>query len=206
MEMSEADSKELYRMICDYINHHLSQKRRVHCLETGRFAQSLARRFGASGSKVLLAGTAHDMARELPKKEMIVCASRDGCRFHRWERKFPVLLHGRAAAVILKEMMGIKDEDVLDAVRQHTLGDPDMGIVAQIVYIADYLEPTRGFLDSTVRQVILQGDLESIMFFVTEEKIREVKEKGREVMGLTQKLYRRLKEKKREHNEKKKAG
>jgi predicted HD superfamily hydrolase involved in NAD metabolism len=204
--MSEAESKDLYVLICQYINHHCSPKRRAHCLETGRFAQSLAPRFGAVGSKVLLAGTAHDMAREMPKKKMIDYALRDGRGFRKWEKKHPVLLHGRAAAVILREIIGVEDEEVLDAVRQHTLGWPDMGVVARIVYIADYLEPTREFLDNDDRADILKGDLESIMLFVTKAKIREIKRRGREVMKPTQKLYRRLKEKKRKRHEKKEAG
>ncbi|MBN1697492.1 MAG: bis(5'-nucleosyl)-tetraphosphatase (symmetrical) YqeK [Spirochaetales bacterium] len=191
--MDKEKNSRYYNMICDYILRHLSEKRRLHCTETGRLAHSLALRYGASGAKALLAGTAHDMAREMPAGEMVTCALRDGFPLRKWEKKHPVLVHGRAAAVILRDMIGIDEEDVLDAVRMHTFGGPDMGIIAKVVYIADYMEPTRNFLADDYRQALLEEDITRILLFVTEEKIRHVKKKGRKVIGMTKQLYRSLK-------------
>jgi nicotinate-nucleotide adenylyltransferase len=70
-------------------------------------------------------------------------AKKDGKPISRLERKKPSLLHSRAGAVLLRERFGVGDEEVLAAVRDHTLGSSAMGPLEKIVYIADKIEPTR---------------------------------------------------------------
>jgi nicotinate-nucleotide adenylyltransferase len=70
-------------------------------------------------------------------------AKKDGKPISRLERKKPSLLHSRAGAVLLRECFGINDEEVLAAVRDHTVGSLTMGPLEKIVYIADKIEPTR---------------------------------------------------------------
>ena len=38
---------------------------------------------------------------------------------------------------------GIKDPDILNAIRYHTTGRPEMSRLEQIIFIADYIEPRR---------------------------------------------------------------
>ena len=52
--------------------------------------------------------------------------------------------HGPAAAARLARE-GVVDEELLEAVRWHTLGCPDWGRLGRFLYLADYLEPGRTF-------------------------------------------------------------
>lgn len=52
------------------------------------------------------------------------------------------LLHGPAAAA---RLAGQADDEVLDAIRYHTLGSPRFGALGRAVYLADFLEPGRTF-------------------------------------------------------------
>ena len=54
------------------------------------------------------------------------------------------VLHGPAAAVVLARE-GETREEVIDAVRWHTLGSPTWGRVGRALYMADFLEPGRKF-------------------------------------------------------------
>ena len=54
------------------------------------------------------------------------------------------LLHGPAAAARL-EREGEKRQDVLDAIRYHTVGWPKWQRTGRALYMADYLEPGRKF-------------------------------------------------------------
>ena len=55
------------------------------------------------------------------------------------------LLHAPAAAErLLRD--GVEDEELLLAVRYHSVGHPDFGTLAEHLYLADYLEPGRTFL------------------------------------------------------------
>ena len=55
------------------------------------------------------------------------------------------LLHGPAAAKML-EANGEQRADVLEAVRYHTVGHEQWGIVGRALFMADFLEPGRKFM------------------------------------------------------------
>ncbi len=44
---------------------------------------------------------------------------------------------------IAKTFFGIKDEEVLNAIKYHTTGRPGMTLLEKIIFLADYFEPTR---------------------------------------------------------------
>jgi nicotinate-nucleotide adenylyltransferase len=90
-----------------------------------------------------LAGITHDIAKSMDEDELRRLAQKDGKPISRLERKKPSLLHSRAGAVLLRERFNIDDEEILAAVRNHTLGSLTMGPLEKIVYIADKIEPTR---------------------------------------------------------------
>ena len=52
------------------------------------------------------------------------------------------LLHSKTSAYLSKALFSINDF-VFDAVFYHTTGKPDMNIFEKIVFISDYIEPTR---------------------------------------------------------------
>lgn len=68
-------------------------------------------------------------------------------------------LHGPAAAV-MADRHGVMDEDVLDAVRWHTTGNADWGIIGRALYAADFLEPGREFLRDERAQLAEQWPLD----------------------------------------------
>jgi predicted HD superfamily hydrolase involved in NAD metabolism len=81
-------------------------------------------------------GTLHDALRDAPASHL-----------HPWvDERFRELpdsfLHGPATAARL-EAEGMSDAEVLDAIRYHTLGWPDLGRLGRILIAADYLEPGR---------------------------------------------------------------
>jgi predicted HD superfamily hydrolase involved in NAD metabolism len=52
-------------------------------------------------------------------------------------------LHAKLGAYLAKADYGIDDEEILDAIRWHTTGRPEMTQLDKIIYIADYIEPNR---------------------------------------------------------------
>ncbi|CDI50238.1 metal dependent phosphohydrolase [Clostridium tetani 12124569] len=41
--------------------------------------------------------------------------------------------------------MGIKDQDILNAIRYHTTGRENMTMLEKIIYLSDYIEPGRKY-------------------------------------------------------------
>jgi nicotinate-nucleotide adenylyltransferase len=140
----------------------LNYERFVHCRNTALLSWDLCRRFGLESQKGYLAGIAHDMAKNLGNDELIRLAHADGASISKLEQRKPGLLHARAAAVLLQRKYGIRDEDVLEAIRYHTTGTRDMGPLAKIVYVADKIEISRPGVENALREMCVTDDLESL--------------------------------------------
>lgn len=79
----------------------------------------------------------HDALRGAEGDELRFWSDRDG----------PApLLHGPACARRLEEE-GVEDRELLDAVDWHTTGHPDLGRLGRFLYLADFLEPGRPYLE-----------------------------------------------------------
>src|SRR3982750_4597599 len=68
----------------------------------------------------------------------------DAARFHDALRDAPEMLHGPAAAERLAKD-GEQRQNVLDAIRFHTVGAPTWDRTGRGLYMADFLEPGRTF-------------------------------------------------------------
>jgi nicotinate-nucleotide adenylyltransferase len=130
----------------------LSTGRFLHSRNTALLSEDLCRRFGLDPRLGYLAGIAHDMAKPLGNNALLDLAALDGGDISRLERKKPSLLHGRAAAVLLRDRFGIHNKDVLEAVAWHTEGTEDMSPLGKVVYIADKIEPAREGVDPALRK------------------------------------------------------
>jgi predicted HD superfamily hydrolase involved in NAD metabolism len=172
----------------------LSPERMAHSRRTARLAARLCRRYGLDPEKGMLAGLAHDMGREMAAGELRELALRDGRGLSLLEERYPVLLHGRAAAVVLRERLGVADPEILEAVACHVTGRPGMSLLAKILFVADLLEPGRGFWDEGYRGAVLKMDIDGMMVVTLEEIFKHLRSNHRPIAGQAVALYRDLKE------------
>lgn len=118
----------------------VSDRRRAHIDRVVALLAKWAERLGLpddEASRWLTAGVLHDALRDAPAS-MLRALTGDGTTAAE-------LLHGPAAAV-RAEQDGERRQDVLDAVRHHTVGSPDWSRTGKALYMADFLEPERDFL------------------------------------------------------------
>jgi predicted HD superfamily hydrolase involved in NAD metabolism len=170
----------------------LSKPRLNHSREVARLASELCDRFHATEEKGYIAGVAHDLARELEIPEIILLAETDGAPVSPFEKAHPLLLHGRAAASILTKHTGYSDAETLQAIRDHVTGRGSMGPISRILFVADFLEPTRDFVSPEFRRRTLGLSLDEMTLAVLERKIHYVKAEGNEVSPDARALYEEL--------------
>lgn len=103
-------------------------------------ALGLAARWDVDPARTSLATWGHDLFRSFGPAEQLQLAREVGVPIGPEEEAEPVLLHGPTAAVVLRERFGVTDDDALAAVRDHTLGAPEMPILAKVILIADKVE------------------------------------------------------------------
>lgn len=148
-------------------------------MSVAELGEKLASRQGVSVEKAYVAGLVHDYAKELPKEQLlnIVGSHR---KIDRVEESHAHILHGEAASYLLPEALGIRDADILEAARFHTLAGPSMGKLAKIIYISDYLEPTRSFAEALRLRPMLraQFDLDEVYRACLLSKLQEVVRRG----------------------------
>lgn len=131
--------------IIDYLKDNLNESRFNHSLSVRDTAEKLARIYGADIEKAKLAGLVHDCAKNMSNEELIKIAKENGVVIDEIFYKSPQLMHGLVGSILAKQLMGIEDQEVLDAIKYHTTGKKEMSLLEKIIYIADYIEPTRKF-------------------------------------------------------------
>lgn len=125
---------------------YLKPKRMPHVLGTAEEAAKLARRFGADEIRARVAGLLHDCTKKLDMAEQMALCERYGIRLDPLEQKALKLLHAKTGAAIASHVYGVDDE-VYEAILYHTTGRAGMSLMEKILYLADYIEPSREFAD-----------------------------------------------------------
>ena len=125
----------------------LSEKRYLHTLGVEGVAIKLGEaimpdRVGELRCAALL----HDVAKELPKEELLALASKDARVTNDDLVSSDAVLHAFAAPEVIKrDFSDLASSDILSSVFFHTTADPDMSLFDEIIFVADYVEPGRKY-------------------------------------------------------------
>lgn len=180
----------------DYLKDNLSQSRLKHLYSTAKETQALLERYLPEfpSKEGYLAGLWHDAAREWEPKELLNYSLANNVEVEALELTYPHLLHGAVAAHLLEELIPV-EERVLKAIRWHTLGNIEMGALGAALYIADYIEPRRRFVDPAERQDLLESDsLEELCLQIIGRHKEYLEQRGRSLAETTVELAQFLKE------------
>ncbi len=137
----------------------LSAKRYAHTLGVAYTAAALAMAHGERMDNAMTAGLLHDCAKSMHGSELVAICEKAHLNVTAVERSNPTaLLHAKAGAYLAEHKYGVTDDDILNAIRYHTTGRPDMSRLEKILYIADYIEPNRKQLAelSMIRRIAFQ--------------------------------------------------
>ena len=162
----------------------LSSKRFAHSVRVMEEAVRIGKIVGFDPERCALAGLLHDGAREFTPSQYLWL----GMDLEAEVRKRPfggmeeILMHGQASALLATRRYGIKDEAILEAICCHTTGKPEMGILAQIVFVADYTEAGReGAHFDVTRNVLAEEGLLAAVVSECDMTIRHRMDTGRTV-------------------------
>lgn len=123
---------------------YLNRRRVPHVLGTEQEAIRLAIRYGADVEKVRRAALLHDCTKRLTPEAHFALCGRHGVELDEIERENPKLLHAKTGAAVARDIYGM-DSEIVGAIRYHTTGRARMTKLEKIMYLADYIEPSRDF-------------------------------------------------------------
>ena len=157
----------------------MGAKRYRHSINVAEMAVKLAKKFGCDEDKAYTAGVLHDCRKEIDPDLMLKEAKESGFYVDPVEIDCPKLWHAVAGAYYVKNVLKITDEDILNAIRFHTVGRAEMSDIEKIVFLADTVSAERDFEDVEKYRKIVLDDLNNGMFMVLRWSItKNVDKKG----------------------------
>lgn len=131
------------KLLQKHMKEELTEDRYDHTLGVMYTAEALAMRYGVDMTKAAVAGLLHDCAKCIPNSQKLKICRKHHIEITELEEANPSLLHAKLGAYMAEKTYGIKDPEIISAIRWHTTGKPDMSLLDIIIYMADYIEPNR---------------------------------------------------------------
>ncbi len=183
-KMHEEYLKVLRNKVDDY--------RYNHCLAVAEQAVHLAEKYGANKEEAYIAGLLHDITKNENYDWQLNFAAECGIILDSVLKNSPKLLHAVTGALFLEHELGIKNSEILNAVRFHTTGKANMSLLEKIVYIADFTSSDRTYPDVDVVRGLVEESLESAILYALSYTIKNLVDKQNAVCADTLEAYNYL--------------
>jgi len=131
---------DLYRKAISYVD----PGRRPHVDGCIIEAVRLSNRWGEDPAKAAVAALLHDVTKSLGREEQLKLFEKYGIIPRTADTLAFGPLHAITGAEFARENFGV-DGEIESAIRYHTTGRAGMSKLEMIIYLADYIEPTRSF-------------------------------------------------------------
>ena len=155
----------------------LKPKRIPHVVGCEQEAVRLAERWGEDVYDAAAAGILHDITKKLTVEEQLILCRKYGIMTDAVESVEGKLLHAKTGAAIAKYEYGLSDE-VHDAIFWHTTAKPDMTMLEKVIYLADYIEPTRDFDGLEELRALSYRDIDKALYLGLKMSIEDMNERG----------------------------
>ena len=186
--------------LCDYnenqilemLKAHLTERRFIHTLGVADTAQRLAPRCGVDPMRARLAGLLHDCAKSMPLEEMRALVTARMPDLDQAELDTRAILHAPAGMIVAEDAFGVRDPQILSAIRKHTVGDGEMSAMDALIYVSDFIEPGREPFPGLDRaRKAAEKDIWQAMRICAELTAKHLKSRGQDIHPRTLKLLER---------------
>ncbi|MGN0689335.1 MAG: bis(5'-nucleosyl)-tetraphosphatase (symmetrical) YqeK [Oscillospiraceae bacterium] len=155
----------------------LSKKRLTHSFNVADEAVKLANMWGADVEKAYVAGLLHDVCKEISRVEQRKLVEKSRKDVTAEEISVPQLWHGIAGEVYCNTDLGINDDDILNAIRYHTVARKGMSLLEEIIYLADLTSADRDYSDVDYVRKLCKKNISDAMLYALQYSITDVIEK-----------------------------
>jgi predicted HD superfamily hydrolase involved in NAD metabolism len=168
----------------EIVKKQLTEHRYQHTIGVMETAIRLAQQYGEDPKKAELAAIFHDYAKFRDKEEMksIIQEQQLGDELLQFNSE---LWHAPVGAYLAEKEAGIHDPEILDAIRFHTSGRPNMTMLEKIVYLADYIEPGRHFPGVDEVRKTAENNLDKALIESIQNTIIFLMKKKQQIFPLT---------------------
>jgi len=179
-DLKRLTTPQLRAVALSYLKH----KRIPHVLGTEQEAVRLAERYGADVEKARIAALLHDCTKKLDMPSQLALCEQYGIELDELERQALKLLHSKTGAAVARDWFGVDDE-IYSAIWYHTTGRAHMTLLEKVIYLADYIEPTRDFPGVDHLRNVCYQNLDEGLLLGLEMTIQEMTAMGNPVHHAT---------------------
>lgn len=182
--------KKYFNEIEDFLKKNLKQSRFRHTLGVANAAACLAMRYKEDVDKAYIAGLFHDCAKCFDDSKTIKLCKKYNVELNEFEKENLFIVHGKLGAAIAAKEFAIDDEELLNGIRFHTTGRPEMTLFEKIIYLADFIEINRDSASDLipVRNLVFVN-IDAALFRVLSDMIPYLKSKGTPIDDMTRQTY-----------------
>ena len=168
----------------------LDPKRFEHTLGVAYTAAALAMCYEVDINKAQTTGLLHDCAKCMSNEKKLLICEKHHIPVNDVEKKNPFLLHAKVGSYLAMKQFCIHDQDIINAILNHTTGRPGMSQLEKIIYIADYIEPGRKQAPNLtqVRRMAFQ-DLDKALLQILGDTLKYLNSIDSPIDPMTQKTY-----------------
>jgi len=191
--MDYTKSKEA--AILEWLKKNLTDQRFSHSIGCAECAVELAKKFNLDEKKAYVAGLLHDCAKCFSKDEMLDIIKKHIPDIDKNELINHKTLHAPVSAYVAKTEFGVEDEDILSAIRWHTLGKIEMNDFEKIIFLADKIEPNTRDLEyrgKILKYLMQKNGLNKALLTCYKETIKSLVKRDLKICQVTIDIYNRL--------------
>ena len=175
---TQADLKHLSLKHLRAVSYSMIKAKRInHVKGVEETAVALAKFWGVDPELARRAGILHDCTKYWELEPQVATCDRYNIPLDDLERVSVKFLHSKTGAAMARYVFG-EPKEVYDAIFCHTTGKPGMTTMDKVLYLADYVEPTRDFEGVEEMRRLVWEDLDKAMIMGLEMTIEELKERG----------------------------
>jgi nicotinate (nicotinamide) nucleotide adenylyltransferase/putative HD superfamily hydrolase of NAD metabolism len=152
----------------------MSKKRWLHTCSVAKLASQIAMANQLDEKKAYIAGMLHDIAKEMDYEESLALMKRF---YPQYVHKPVAIWHQWLSSYVSENEFLVKDKEILKAIEDHTTASITISPIGKCVYVADKLDPLRGYDSSNqikkCKKNIHEGFKDELIHFYQFSKEKE---------------------------------
>ena len=190
-----AYTNKTFEEIDIWLKENLNNERYIHSLGTMECAVELAKMFNLDEAKAKTAGLLHDCAKCFSNEKLLNIIEEKIKTVEKSELMNYKTLHAPVSAYIAKEDFNVVDDEILSAIRWHTLGRVEMSDFEKIIFLADKIEPNtrpREYREDILQILKQDNGLDKALLKCFSETIKSLVKRKLAICHITIDVYNEL--------------
>jgi predicted HD superfamily hydrolase involved in NAD metabolism len=167
--------------ILNFLETKLNAQRLRHVLSVAELAGQLAAKQGENVKNAEIAALLHDAAKYMTDNELVKYCLKHKIKVKHFKKialAAPHLLHADVSAFMAKNIFAVENLNIINAIKHHTAAVPKMGMLAKIIFVADFCAEGRTYKGAQALRRLALKNMDKAFKKVLFKKISYVLKKG----------------------------